>query len=735
MNDQFNNYNSQFNNQPPVSNGGSPAQKPKRKFFTSSLVDDVNVDTVGGTTSGNVVSWSAGGPSSNSISNNQNTFFEQGNMTGASGPGLGAFDQFGNNQMNQSMTATMEMPMLNQGPVNPWPQPVPEMSQQPMMQQAMLQQPMMNQQPMMQQAMPSMTQEISPAPVIPQQVQTNAAGMALAQPVQQTEQVQQPMPQPKIETSEAIEMLNEVNGDVYIDDEPEVLEFDDNTPKAQVDNSSSGLAEKYQEQQKFQEDQLSQGNFASLMGNSGGSTFAPGMTKKESVAAPTPQQGVQQPVPQQPVQQPILNSMPKPDLGIVPVAPVIPEANLAATPIFAAATEVLDENPIQGQPAINPQLQNQHVESWMGSQPLSGNNFKEDKNVDTNSYSGVAEKEKPAEKKKLSKKLRNKKTEPVPEEVTKKDGGKIRVDNMASAIVGSKYTSFVMSPFNFAALFFGPTYMAYRRMPLAAIIVYLIQMGVVFFAPTFAPDEYFSFAQFGAIIGFALLFALSVNRMIIANAKFKAKSIVKKYGEDGPKDEAIIMAQRMGRPSIVMALLFMILSTVISGLLLTTVLKDSRLANLYNIFMNAYQNGGSVEFKGYINHSDYDVSKVVSLDVPDGFTNVEKMKYTYITEGSGMYNDCTFEIYAVDKFISGDTFIKKLAEFNKASDKVTNKEINGIEWTNYYTDDGMYKIFYRGFTYKNHAIVFEYKSGKQASEGVCDSLYVNVMDSIRIKES
>ena len=727
MNDQFNNYNSQFNNQPPVS-GDNPTQHTKRKFFTSSVMDSVNVDAVGGTTSGSVVSWSAGGPRNNGPA--VSSFAQQQTMTGANGVDANYFGQQQNSNQffNQVSPNTMQMPALAQNNV-PWPQPTPEVVN--------------NNQFVNQGGQEMPVEQTMPLPI--PQVQTNSLGMALAEPLPPTPQIK----------DETVEMLSEVNGDVYVD-EPEVLDFDESKgesdepipaaplPKVEPvsaptnDNSSNYLAEKYQEQQKFERDQLSNGNFASLMGNSNASTFAPGMSKKEeAVAVPV--------VPVPPVAPvlpaaaaaagTVLNAAPKPDLGITPTqanANAYNDNMLSSTPIFQAATEVLDEAPVQG---VNPEIANQHVEGWMGSQPLSENNFKPDKKVDVNSYSGVADskKEETVDDKKKKKK-KKKDTEPVPEDAIKKQEAPIRVDNMASEIVGSKYTHFVMSPFNLAALFFGPSYMAYRRMPLAAIVVYAINVGVVFFAPLYAPDKYYTIAQFGAIIGFALLYALSVNRMIVANAKFKAKTIVKRFGENGSHDDAVIMAKRMGRPSLIMGLLFIILSAVISGLLLTTVLKDSKLANLYNIYMDAYQNGGTVEYNGIIKYSDYDVSSAVDIDVPKGFTKVDNMSYTYITEGEGRYNDCSFHIYAVDRFINGETFIKKMAEFNGDSDKVTSKEINGIDWTNYYTEDSMYKIYYRGFTYKNHAIVFEYKSGRDASEGVCDQLYVEVMDGIQIKE-
>ena len=705
MNDQYNNYNSQFNNQPPVSNGGSPTKPSKRKFFTSSIMDEVNVDAVGGTTSGNVVSWSAGGQKTASNSS-QNQFAQQTMNTGASNVGNPLLNQqqMAMPQLANTMgiptvaqTNTMEMPVLVQNNVVSATQPLPILPNQVPI----------NQTPI-QQSVP--------------QVQTNSLGLALAEPETSTPQ----------KVDDSIEMLSEVNGDVYVE-EPEILDFDDDKaknaqnsgikapePPAQaitaptLDNSSSYLAEKFHEQQQFEKDQLSQGNFSNLMGNNSSTTFAPGMSKAEAstttpIAAPVIPAVPTPVVPVAPVAAvseaaaPVLNAISKPDLGVVPTqsnANAYDDSLVAGTPIFQAATEVLDETPIQGQSAIAPQFQNAQLENWV-------NEGRKTEEVDTNSYSGVAKKEEPVkEDKKLSKKLRKKKTEPVPEEVTKKDEGHIRVDNMASAIVGSKYTQLVMSPFNFAALFVGPAYMAYRRMPLAAIVVYLIQVAVIFFVPTFAPNEYYTLVQFGVIIGFALLFALSVNRMIIANAKFKAKSIVRKYGENGPKDEATIMAQRMGRPSIVMALLFLILSGVISSLLLTTVFKDSRLGNLYNLYITTYQNGGTMEYNGYIKHSNYDVSSAITIKVPDGFTSVKteglsgesNMKYTYITDSDGRYNDCTFDIYAVDRFINGDTFIRKMAEFNGALDTVTNKEINGIDWTNYYTEDSMYKIYYRGFT-------------------------------------
>ncbi|MDE5888667.1 MAG: hypothetical protein K2H20_01460, partial [Bacilli bacterium] len=80
MNEQNNNFNSQFNNQPNSSNfGGQPTQPVKNRFFSPDLFNDSSVNDVGSSTSSNVnnnvISWGvgqkkAGNPDSQSISNN-----------------------------------------------------------------------------------------------------------------------------------------------------------------------------------------------------------------------------------------------------------------------------------------------------------------------------------------------------------------------------------------------------------------------------------------------------------------------------------------------------------------------------------------------------------------------------------------------------------------------------------------------------------------------------------------
>ena len=144
-----------------------------------------------------------------------------------------------------------------------------------------------------------------------------------------------------------------------------------------------------------------------------------------------------------------------------------------------------------------------------------------------------------------------------------------------------------------------------------------------------------------------------------------------------------------------------------------------------------------VEYKGTINYDEnYNINDLINIKVPDDFVKNDNyyIDYVYTTDGMGTYNQCSLKVGVVSGFRDGNSFIAEMAAYNEEEFKVKSLETKGITWTNYYTQDDSNEIFYKGTTVNEHAILLEYKIGKDSTDGVCDTYFYTIMDSIELKE-
>ena len=153
---------------------------------------------------------------------------------------------------------------------------------------------------------------------------------------------------------------------------------------------------------------------------------------------------------------------------------------------------------------------------------------------------------------------------------------------------------------------------------------------------------------------------------------------------------------------------------------------------IYNTFGGSPKDIKEAHFTGEIIYDDYDVTKLISYEVPEGFVKADPNKeyYKISTNGTGTFNECSFKFGVVKDFKSGNSYVIKMAEYYEEGDKVSNPK--GVEWTTYSTQDGTSTIYYRGATAKEKAILFEYRIGNDADQETCIAHYLKLMESITI---
>jgi len=377
----------------------------------------------------------------------------------------------------------------------------------------------------------------------------------------------------------------------------------------------------------------------------------------------------------------------------------------------------------------NQMVDNGPVQPWMTNQPLSAAGI-ESTTIEENKVMSANQREELERRK-------NEPVVPVPTEITKPAVSvDIRPELLVKEYIGEDYTSLTMSPLNFGALFFGAAYFAYRKLYIWAVINIAIVGALLFFVPM----NY----NFLAILGFHLLMALAVNRIYILHVKIMAKGIARSNAKKKkPKTQAELeenMRYR-GRVSFVNGLLAVCL--FVAGIISISifVLPNNDVSKLIS---KAFGGGNpfkikELKYEGTINYDqEYSVSDLIEVYIPDGFMpakdNGNVISYFYEPNMVEESCSCSFKAGVIKDFSNGDSYVVKIAAYNEEDNKISNSTTNGVDWTNYYTENDNNKIYYKGATVKNKALLIEYRIDKNKDEEVCGEYYLKIMDLMKLKE-
>ena len=301
---------------------------------------------------------------------------------------------------------------------------------------------------------------------------------------------------------------------------------------------------------------------------------------------------------------------------------------------------------------------------------------------------------------------------------------------LLGSFVGNKFQKFQMSPFNFGAFLFGGFYFLYRKMYLYGFIAYIIEFLVLLLSPN--------------IIGLAITFVLRLIYAFVSNylyIKFSNKNVIK-IKQKNPKNNLHQLVQicikKGGTDFLGAFLINLLLNASLGFILINFVAKDL----LIDIFGNIKQPLmeeiiEKEEFKGEFKYSNFDVTSEFSFDVPAEFVktdNVKKTEYKYTSLNDGENNSCIFSLAVVEEYKKSSDLINDLATYNNMSNSIDSTISAGLEWNTFYVNNDIGKVYYRSTIYNNKVYLFEYVSGVNTPDGVCDSYLVSILDSIKVKE-
>lgn len=466
------------------------------------------------------------------------------------------------------------------------------------------------------------------------------------------------------------EMLQDVNGVVYTQEQPEILDFDVN-PQPQVDNLSVQNSAIFQ--QAVNNDVNNQ-NIQNTQNNGN-------VMQQQQESMPTSQNE---------------NSA---------ANPVVYDSNLLSQ-------QPLSMNTLGAENVVPPESLNDNqfaVNSRFFDNNMVGKNFENMKEI--NEFQ------------------KQQMLQSIPVNNKKSNALDSKEASLVNAYMGPKAQKLQMSPFSICSFIFGSFYFMVRKLYLIGILIYIIENVVLLFVPGL-----YRFIAFGFVrLMEALLFDTIYVKVV--------RSRVKKLERNNPKRtlyDLCRMATKKGGTSFILAFLLNgLISTVlvvgavlILGMHFINDFKDNMISMFEDNFKVEEQK------KDGIVYTDYDLSKIMNFTIPDTFV-LEKgtpNKYVYNSDSESLYNTCEFSISAVSGDKNSEDLIKRIIEDEGGKEKYDSAKTGDITWYTLYTEDNKGKLYRRAADIEGKIVLFEFTSGANTPDGVCDGYIVQILDSISLKE-
>ena len=327
----------------------------------------------------------------------------------------------------------------------------------------------------------------------------------------------------------------------------------------------------------------------------------------------------------------------------------------------------------------------------------------------------------------------------------------IDTDKLIEDYVNINYEKLSTKPINFSALFFGTSYMLYRKMYLeggiALVLTYLIFYALLMVNPLVAPLIF--------LIVSILLF-VTFNKLYITLSKKKIDKIKNRY-KIMSVSELKKLCQKKGGTNIVVPIVVSILVPVIIGTAMTTIfpVDSEEIINkikesLSNINFSSGDNGATPQGQ---QPSGQTAKTIESLTRNQNISLSEKIDMQYLTvfkptdsNTTYMYDYvryttpdnentyCKFNLSVIDGYEASTQLINDLAENYGASETIsTLTTSSGITWNTLKFENDNEIVNIAASSNDGLVYLFTYKISKSADQSLASTWNNGVIQSINIK--
>jgi len=295
------------------------------------------------------------------------------------------------------------------------------------------------------------------------------------------------------------------------------------------------------------------------------------------------------------------------------------------------------------------------------------------------------------------------------------------------SFMGLNYDKLINSKFSWSTFFFGYIYFLYRKMFIYGIILYVVELILLF-------TNLFIFSFLLRLL-LAVLFP-QIYSNFVGN---KIKMIITN-NPNKTKDELKQICSKTGDTSILMVVLGYVVAIVISGimLLLTLMLGIGTIFTelLSDLKIEVDKSGNATEFNGIYMFDDSKkvIDEVFELEIPGEYSNDSSNShdYRYVT-GPEVFDSCRFRFSLIDNYVSAKTFSEQMAIYYNGYNSVEDKKINNIYWKTFTTQDEMNTSYYYVVNIEDKVYLALYQIGYDVEKGICDTHHKSIISSIKRK--
>lgn len=300
---------------------------------------------------------------------------------------------------------------------------------------------------------------------------------------------------------------------------------------------------------------------------------------------------------------------------------------------------------------------------------------------------------------------------------------------LMKAYAGNNYDKCLKSNFSAFAMLFGSLAFFCKSMYFVGILFFVFQVAILYL---FRDIPYIILASFVVI---AMIMALLINPLYLSLVRNKVRKIRKKHPKVSQGDLNNICAKK-GRNNTVVALLLQIILLGGTAFLAIQLLGVDYFKDIYKDVLNMFNKPKEeIKYNGELKYTDLNIEDYFYIKVPSDYRKEDdtNFSYTYVTEGVGDYNACSFKFGGVEGYDSASQLLTKMADYYKVSTDIDTVKYNGLEWYLLYIDEDNGKTYYRATDIDNQVVLFEFTSGANTPTGICDSQIVIILDSIEKK--
>jgi hypothetical protein len=295
---------------------------------------------------------------------------------------------------------------------------------------------------------------------------------------------------------------------------------------------------------------------------------------------------------------------------------------------------------------------------------------------------------------------------------------------LTQAFVGDKYGKISMSPFSFCGALFSSMYFFYRKMIVEGLILVILNFFIMF-------ALYKSYViGLGLALGEFIVIGLLTNPIYLSFVDRQVKTIAYK----NPKlsqYELQKICQLKGGTSFGLCLLIGVSCNVLTCIILNNTVGQPSFLELYN--------PSKINLKV---DTDASLEEVVEYELPTDFKRVKTGEVPFVIEetvkkkGKELHiNSCGFNIYLVGGHDTSKDLVTYMAEKDQRYNRVgTYKTLNEEVWDTYEYDGDEYYYYYRARKFNGHIVLVSYAKHMYSTEGMCDLHLENIMNSIKEKK-